>query len=57
MIKIKNYISLVEKSSLPSMQAHNEADHQINCIKYFKNDAFKWQVYFYSRLCEITGTR
>lgn len=36
---------------------HSEAEHQINCIKYYKNDLFKWQVYFYSRICEVTGTK
>ena len=35
----------------------NDVDSTINCVRYYKDDKLKWQVYFHSRICEVAGNR
>jgi hypothetical protein len=62
-IKAHNSIPIIDKTaSVPSSTATyisqaNDVDSTINCIRYYKDDKLKWQVYFHSRICEVVGNR
>jgi protein HIRA/HIR1 len=57
LIKIHNSIPLLTTTTTTTSdkpRTSSNTEHQINSIKYLKNNSLKWQVYVYARICDLT---